>query len=90
MCGEGLEGPWSALVDAEPRGGLLVGPWQYQSWDRLGMYPVYYPPGTQPVHHPGYYPPTRTMVCTACYGPRHPGTCTYDRFRLPEGDPRGR
>ena len=81
-CAEGPVGPWSACGRAI----ALVGPWQYQYGDTMveGSTPTRYTHvpvpglGTARRAHPGL----TTM-------PRPLGTCTYDRFRLPEGDPRG-
>ena len=86
-CAEGPRRPWSAWVDADNALGALVGPWQYQctGWVGSGVVP-----------HP-VYPPYRTPPDTTLYrhpvdhrGPGHLGTCTYDRFGMLEGDPRGR
>ena len=58
------QGGRSALVDAEPLGSVLVGPWQYQC-SRLGQYPVYHPPSTPaptPVHPTAWYTPAARTV----------------------------
>ena len=43
--------------------------------------------GTHPAAPPRVHPPPASMKGTPASGTT--GTCTYDRFRRPEGDPRG-
>ena len=67
-CAERPGGPRSALVDADTRAGLVVGPWQYQcSGPAAGWASTRYT--TLPVlpssHYPGYYPPHRTLPRTS-------------------------
>ena len=60
------------------------------SWVLPRGTPLYYPPWyTHPVYPPWYTRPAPPF-CASCT-PRHgtTGTCTYDRFELVQGEPRG-
>ena len=86
VCGGPATG-WSACRDAV---GMLYGngwPWQYQCGDRLGSTPVYHPPGTPRYARQPARTSTSTVHTTAAGTPGH---CTYDRFEIAVGDPRGR
>ena len=56
VCGRVQQGPWSAMVDAEPPVEAWVGPWQYQcsgGWVLGGTIPgTTPPPGTHLPHQP--------------------------------------
>ena len=77
-CAEGPGRPWSALADADSAVYDWLGPGNTNIQlygDRLGTTRYTTPPGTQPMHHPGYPPvPVRAMhstgasAVTAVYG----------------------
>ena len=86
-CAEGPARAWSAMADAEPHLGLMVGSWQYQcavaGYGTRYAPSRYYPAGTTP----GTRPPRRHRLHMAV-------TAVPDRldmqFELIQGDPRGR
>ena len=92
MCGRVPGGPWSARWTQIRLLYGWLGPGNtniplsglYRLGTTLPTHPGYtpppYPPGPHPVPHPSMSLPAVT---------RTPGTCTYDQFRVGQGDPRG-
>ena len=92
VCGGARPGP--GVPGGRRTVGLaVVGPWQYQcirqggytGW--VGGYPVY--PSPVPTHPYRARTAARAVASGARAG-SVAGTCTYDRFRCRQGDPRGR
>ena len=86
------EGAWRAPgVPGGRRSVVLavVGPWQYQCGDPVGGEGStrYTHPPVPSLPHPAGYLPRTMYPPLACTGA--PWTCTYDRFRDTQGDPRG-
>ena len=85
-CAEGPGRAWSALAGAETGIWVMVGPWQYQC---TGSTPPMYPPGIPPSRYPSCPHVGVTVPLHHATGSRTLGTCTYGRFSMVQGDPRG-
>ena len=90
MCG----GPWQG--PGVPGWTQIAVNWQWlgpgnTNVPAAGYYPVYHPPGT-PSHAPPRVLPTDTPSSCMHHttGPGTLRTCTYDTFKVDQGDPRGR
>ena len=89
MCGRGQEGPWSALVDADPRVGHRLGPGNTNQWVPGGCWV-----GTRYTHPPSTrYTPPRVLPLPTHHPPCTKLTVQYtasnSRFEADQGDPRG-